>query len=235
MLGATGATGRLLVEQLLDRGLYVKAVVRASTTLPEQLRGHDRLSVIRANLLELTDEEIAALIEGCQSVASCLGHNMSWRGIFGKPRRLVTDAVCSMSDAIIASRPVAPVRFVLMNSAGNRNGDADEPLQLAQRIVIALIRRLVPPHADNEQAAEHLRKEVGHKNTALEWVVVRPDSLRDEEAVTEYAVHTSPIRSAIFDPGSTSRINVAHFMADLITDDDIWRRWEGQMPVVYNR
>lgn len=32
----------------------------------------------------------------------------------------------------------------------------------------------------------------------------------------------------------TSRINVAHFMADLITDDDTWRRWKGRMPVIYD-
>jgi hypothetical protein len=30
-------------------------------------------------------------------------------------------------------------------------------------------------------------------------------------------------------------MNVAHFMADLITDDDIWEHWRGRMPVIYNR
>jgi hypothetical protein len=69
----------------------------------------------------------------------------------------------------------------------------------------------------------------------MTWVVVRPDSLRDEDDVTGYSIHTSPTRSAIFDPGSTSRINVAHFMADLITNDQLWDNWEGQMPVIYNR
>lgn len=39
---------------------------------------------------------------------------------------------------------------------------------------------------------------------------------------------------AIFAPGQTSRINVGHFMADLITRDDTWARWKGQMPVIYN-
>ena len=33
----------------------------------------------------------------------------------------------------------------------------------------------------------------------------------------------------------TSRINVAHFMADLITDSDTWNRWKGKMPVIYNK
>ena len=59
-------------------------------------------------------------------------------------------------------------------------------------------------------------------------------NLIDENDVTEYEVHQSPIRSAIFDSGRTSRINVGHFMADLITDDNTWNKWKGQMPVIYN-
>jgi hypothetical protein len=62
---------------------------------------------------------------------------------------------------------------------------------------------------------------------------VRPDTLINEDEVTEYEVHPSPTRSAIFDAGKTSRINVGHFMAELITDDELWNRWKGQMPVIY--
>ena len=57
----------------------------------------------------------------------------------------------------------------------------------------------------------------------------------DEEDVTEYEIHPSPIRSAIFDAGQTSRINVAHFMADLITNERQWADWKGKMPVIYNK
>jgi nucleoside-diphosphate-sugar epimerase len=234
VVGATGATGRRLVKQLLGRGLHVKAIVRASAILPSQLDAHDRLTVIRADLLALTDSELETLTAGCQSIASCLGHNMSWRGVFGEPRRLVTDTVRRLSNAIVAGRPHTPVRLVLMNSAACRNRDIDEPLPRAQRLVVAMLRLLVPPHADNEQAAEYLRENPGRTNTTLEWVVVRPDSLTDEATVTDYSIHPSPTRSAIFDPGATSRINVAHLMADLITDDRLWHQWEGQMPVVYN-
>ncbi|MFT5976107.1 MAG: hypothetical protein ACI9YO_002289, partial [Gammaproteobacteria bacterium] len=56
--------------------------------------------------------------------------------------------------------------------------------------------------------------------------------------VTEYKAYPSPIRSAIFDAGKTSRINVANFMSRLILDPDIeqgiWKQWMRQMPVVYN-
>ena len=37
------------------------------------------------------------------------------------------------------------------------------------------------------------------------------------------------------DAGKASRINVGHFMADLITDDETWDRWKGKMPVLYNK
>jgi hypothetical protein len=93
---------------------------------------------------------------------------------------------------------------------------------------------LLPPHVDNEQASDYLRTTVGQKDAHIEWAVVRPDSLLDEEEVTEYEVHPSPIRSAIFNAGKTSRINVGSFMADLITDESIWKMWKGQMPVIYN-
>lgn len=68
----------------------------------------------------------------------------------------------------------------------------------------------------------------------MEWAAVRPDGLINEDRVTEYELYPSPVRSAIFDAGKTSRINVAHFMANLITDESAWQEWKGQMPVIYN-
>ena len=112
---------------------------------------------------------------------------------------------------------------------------AIHPISLGQKCVIGLLRLLLPPHVDNEQAADHLRTSIGQHDGVIEWAAVRPDGLIDVEQVTEYEVHTSPIRSAIFNAGSTSRINVGHFMADLITDDEIWNKWTGQMPVIYNK
>ncbi|QEH42917.1 hypothetical protein FW415_19405 [Chitinophaga sp. XS-30] len=75
---------------------------------------------------------------------------------------------------------------------------------------------------------------IGQKDRFVEWVAVRPDSLFDEEEVSGYSLHASPTRDAIFNPGKTSRINVAHFMATLLTDDNTWKMWQGQMPVIYN-
>lgn len=164
-----------------------------------------------------------------------MGHNLNFKGIFGHPRRLVTDATRRLCDAVKANQSAKSTKFVLMNTTGNSNRDLNEPISFGQKCVIGLLRLLLPPHVDNENAADYLRNKIGQHDEAIEWVAVRPDGLIDEDRVTEYEVYSSPTRSAIFDAGKTSRINVGHFMADLITDDNIWDRWKGQMPVIYNR
>jgi nucleoside-diphosphate-sugar epimerase len=234
VVGASGATGRLLVRQLLDRGQTVKVIVRSPARFLDAVGEHENLSVIHATVLDLSDAELEQQVSGCDAVASCLGHTMSFKGMYGKPRRLVTDATRRLCEAIQASEPEGPVKFVLMNTSGNRNRDLEEPISFAQKCVVSLIRALIPAHADNELAAEYLRSSIGQNNTSIEWTAVRPDGLTDEDTVTDYELHASPTRSAIFDAGVTSRINVGHFMADLITDDAVWSAWKGQMPVIYN-
>lgn len=235
VVGASGATGRLLVEALLSRGRRVKAIVRSPGALLKIPDPGGNLTIIRAGIADITDAELAGHVQGCDAVASCLGHNLTFKGMFGHPRRLVTGSVRRLCRAISAAPLGKPVRFVLMGSAGVRNRGLHEPVSLAHRCVVLLLRILIPPHADNEMAAECLRTDLGPNNGGLEWAVVRPDSLIDADTAGEYDLHESPIRSAIFDSGRTSRINVAHFMADLITRDDLWREWKGRMPVIYNR
>jgi hypothetical protein len=122
-----------------------------------------------------------------------------------------------------------------MNTAGNVNRDLYEPISFGQKLVVGLIRLLLPPHSDNEKASDYLRIEIGQDDDTIEWSAVRPDGLTNEDDVTEYEVYPSPIRDTIFNAGKTSRINTGHFMADLITDSKTWNKWKGQMPVVYNK
>jgi hypothetical protein len=235
VVGASGATGRLLVAQLLERRARVKIIVRSTENLPENVTNHKSLSVIRASVLDLSDTEMAEHVRDCSAVASCLGHNLSFKGIFGSPRRLVTDATRRLCKAVKANKPKEPVKFVLMNTAGNSNRDLDEKISFGQKCVIGLLRLLLPPHVDNEDAADFLRTQLGQNDETIEWSVVRPDGLIDEAETTEITVHPSPIRSAIFDAGKTSRINVGCFMADLICDTARWNEWKSKMPVIYNK
>jgi hypothetical protein len=234
VVGASGATGKLLVDQLLASGQRVKIIVRSTIDIPENWHRNDKVTIINRNVTEISMTEMSVYISDCQAVASCLGHNITLKGVFGKPRRLVTDTVRLICEAISINTSEKPVKFVLMNTAGYRNRDLDEPVSERQKIMMKLIRFFIPPHTDNEQAADYLRVTIGQPHQYIEWAAVRPDTLIDEEIVTEYLLYKSPIRSAIFNPGKTSRINVGHFILRLILDDKMWNKWKGQMPVIYN-
>lgn len=235
ILGASGATGRLLVQSLLAKGVEVKAVVRKAESMANIEDSSNLLEVVEAEISAMPVEELAYLLSGCTSVFSCLGHNLTLKGIYGHPRRLVTDAVAKVARAVELGPADQKIKMVLMNTTGNSNRDIPEKPPFSQRMVIALLRLILPPHVDNEQAADVLRLQVGQSHEKLEWVIVRPDGLIDEEQVSEYDIHTSPIRNPIFDAGQTSRINVADFMSELSLDPGLWGEWKGQMPVIYNR
>ncbi|OUR90820.1 NAD-dependent epimerase [Flavobacteriales bacterium 34_180_T64] len=235
VVGASGATGIQLVEQLLIQRHKVKVVVRSPEKLPESWKRNNDLQIISASILEMSDIEMSQHVIDCHSIVSCLGHSMTWKGIYGQPRKLVTDATRRLCEAIKINNPERPIKYVLMNTTGNRNRDLNEPISFGQKCVIGLLRLLLPPHVDNENAADYLRTQIGQNNDFIEWTAVRPDTLTNEEIVTDYEIYASPTRSAIFNAGKTSRINVGHFMANLLSDENLWITWKGQMPVIYNK
>src|SRR5688500_5468353 len=235
VVGASGATGKQLVEQLLNKGQKVKVIVRPTGKTPDTWKHNDKITIIKANISDISVDDMVNHLIDCQSVASCLGHNITLKGIFGKPRKLVTDAVILLCMAIQKKSPDTPIKFVLMNTTGNRNRDLNEPISIGEKLVMGLIRLLVPPQSDNEKAADFLRVNIVQKNKLIEWVAVRPDTLINEDNLTDYELFASPIRSALFNPGSTSRINVGNFMSRLIVENDLWNKWKGQMPVIYNK
>ena len=121
-----------------------------------------------------------------------------------------------------------------MNTTACINKLQNEKFNKKENLVMKIMRFLSPPQRDNESAIEYLFDTISMRNKIIEWIAVRPDTLINEVEVSEYTVHSSPIRSPIFDAGKTSRINVAHFMANLITEENLWNKWKGQMPVIYN-
>ncbi|TMP33622.1 NAD(P)-binding oxidoreductase [Pseudoalteromonas rubra] len=234
VLGASGATGKLVVEQLLSAQESVRVLVRKCSIQLAGLKANPQLDVRVGDIAELSTNELNALVSGVQVVICCLGHRATFQGIYGPPRRLVRDAVRNVCKAIDKNQALTQVKFILMNSTGCRNELLNERPSLAHRATVALLRICLPPHPDNEAAARTLRAfpTVG---SGIDWVVVRPDSLIDEPEVSAYDVHPSPIRDAIFNAGQTSRINVAHFMCQLALDSGLWLQWQGQSPVLYNQ
>ena len=230
LVGATGRTGRLVLQQLLGLGIRVRAIVRASGKLPSEVAGHPNLTVVEASLLSLRDEELSQHLRGCDAVISCLGHVISLRGIFGTPRDLVTEATMRMCRGVEALRPAEPVKFILMSSVSvHRPGGLDTRRGSFERAFLRVLCAVLPPAKDNRRAADFLLR---NADTFVHWVIVRPDSLLAGD-VSAYATHEGLVNS-LFSPGSTNMANVGHFMGELLTNPDAWAEWKGKMPVVVN-
>jgi nucleoside-diphosphate-sugar epimerase len=234
VLGASGATGQLLVKILLEKGVEVIAIVRNANSLSNIDRPHPSLQIVEAEISKIPNNDLAQYLKECEVVLSCLGHNLTFKGMFGHPMRLVTDAVTKVAKTIESINANNKIKIILMNTTGNSNRDIPEKPPYSQRFVISLLRLLLPPHVDNEKAADFLRLEVGQNNNSIERVAVRPNGLVNEGQVSQYDINVSPIRNAIFDAGSISRINVADFMSELAVNSELWNEWKGQMPVIYN-
>jgi uncharacterized protein YbjT (DUF2867 family) len=233
LVGGTGRTGGRVLQQFLDRGVRVRAVVRSAGRLPPRIAANPDLTVIEASLLSLRDEELQQHVRGCDAIVSCLGHVLSFKGVFGPPRDLVTSATRRLCRGVEALRPAAPVKYVLMSSVSvNRPDRLDTRRGTFERAFLRMLCAVLPPARDNQRAADFLLEEVGAGGAFVEWVVVRPDALLEGE-VSEYALHEGLVNS-VFAPGKTNMANVAHFMCELVTSASAWASWRGKLPVVTN-
>ena len=164
VVGATGMTGRPLVEQLLDKNHKVRVIVRSSHRLPAEVLENPNTTVTEASVLDLTDEELAEHVRDCDAVVSCLGHVMDFNGMFRDPRKLCTDATRRLCDAIQRNGSPKPTKFILMNTVGVQNPDLEEKRTWFERGLLSLLRHTLPPHRDNETAADHLHRDLFPKN-----------------------------------------------------------------------
>jgi hypothetical protein len=242
LLGGTGRTGGRVLQQLLGRGVRVRAVVRSAERLPAGVADDPRLTVVVADLLALSDAQVREQVDGCDAVVSCLGHTISVQGVFGPPRDLVARSARRVYGAIRELRSAQaarsegsppPVKLILMSSVSvNRSAGLDTRRGRFERACLWLLRGLVPASRDNQCAADFLHDVVEPGDPHVQWVVVRPDTLQEGD-VTAYALHEGLVDS-LFRPGRTNMANVAHFMCELATDAEAWAAWRGRLPVIVN-
>ena len=119
-----------------------------------------------------------------------------------------------------------------MNTVGVPNPALAEQRTWYERGLLTVLRHTLPPHRDNETAADYLSRTISSNNPHIEWCSVRPDSLIDAD-VSAYDIEASPT-TGIFTGRPTTRANVAHFMTELIDDTALWNTWKFRMPVIMN-
>ena len=176
VLGATGRTGRLVVDELLRRGHEVVALVRdpARARLPAQVRtlpGDAR-----------DGRALPPLLTGADAVVSALG-----------PRRGDATLHRDVAGVLIEAMRAAGVRrFVGISGAGiDVPGDAK---RLRDRIVSAAIQRF-GGDAVRDKVLEHQAWAV----SGLDWTLVRPPRLVDHPATgrVEHAASRSPRATSV--------------------------------------
>ncbi len=187
IFGASGRTGRHLIEQALEQGHAVAAFARTPGKIQAK---HEKLRIVQGNVLDPTAVEEA--VAGQEVVLCALGRNR------GEP----TTALAEGTRNILQAMEKHGVRRILCVSAAGFMGERAD--FLVGKILLWLIRRYIPKLLDaTRRQYQELEK------SGLEWVAIRPILLDEGPRKGNYRVVCEGI------PSKGYRINtgdVAGFM-----------------------
>jgi putative NADH-flavin reductase len=155
VIGATGRTGREVVEQALARGHQVTAFVRS----PEGIKlKNERLTVIKGNAMD--EDQLANAMQNHDAVVSTLGP----REVF-KPTSMLHDSAFAITGA---KQRAGIKRLVVLSAAAHFPG-------IPNRIASLIMRN----HMRDSLAMEEVVQGNG-----LDWTIARPPRLTQENYLT---------------------------------------------------
>jgi putative NADH-flavin reductase len=167
VFGATGRTGRHVVDQALAAGHTVRALARDPAKLPA---GHERLTVVQGDVLD--PAKVEQVVAGVDAVVSVLGHAPN------APKDVLTVAT---EHILTAMRTHGVRRLVSLTGAGV--ADRHDRPRLWNKAISWLLARLQPELlADSERQAELIRA------SDRDWVIVRAPRLTDRPRKGSYRV-----------------------------------------------
>ena len=192
VLGATGATGRLVVDELVRRGHTVVALTRAPDS-----GGSKAVSRVVGDARD--PAALRALVHGADAVVSALGPR---RGDGTLHREVAPLLVAAMRDADVR-------RFVGISGAGvDVPGDRKSR---RDRVVSALLQRF-----GGDTVRDKALERETWADSGLDWTLVRAPRLLDGPPTgrVEHSASRSPRRTSI------PRADLATFLADLVDRAD---------------
>lgn len=195
IVGATGGTGQQLVQQALQQGYEVTALVRN----PAKLRlTHPELRVVKGDVLEYAC--VTTAMQGQDAVLSALGH----RRLF-VPSRVQSEGT---ENVLRAMKEQGVQRFVCETALG-LGSSAGRMGLFGTLLFLPLV---LPIYFWDKSRQE---KAIGESD--LDWIIVRPGILTNGAKRGTYR-HGENVGSYII-PGRVSRADVADFMLKQLTDD----------------
>ncbi|XP_051981575.1 flavin reductase (NADPH)-like [Xyrauchen texanus] len=203
VLGATGQTGQQLVNQALQQGHTVTAIVRNPGKLTVT---HENLKVVEGDIF--SEDSLKPHFKGQDAVMSCLGFPVSF--FYG-----VTGYTQSMTAAVNAMRDVKVNRIITMTSWYTDPNTGTNSSFLIRFMLLPMIRSVL----NNMYEMENFLKQTEDIN----WTVVRPPGLKNTpETANEFITHEGyyvPDENGLPIGQSVSRGNVARFMLSLLNNN----------------
>ena len=207
LFGATGRTGRRVLDQALAQGLSVRVLARDPAKI---VVVDDRLTVIQGDVLDA--QSVDHVVAGSNAVLSVFGH------VKGSPDDLQADGTRLILDAM---KRHGITRIVTLSGGGLRAEGKDQP-KLPDRVIRGLLKLLSGQVlADAEAHLELL------KQSSMEWTVVRGPRLTEEPGTGSYGVGWVGGDSTT----KISRDDLAEFLVTQIDD----RQYIHEMPFVSAR
>ncbi len=165
VIGATGRTGREIVEQALAHGHQVTAFVRS----PEHLGlDHERLTTLKGNPVD--EDQLAGALRGHDAVLTTLGP----RKVF-KRTSLLEDSALALTRAMSRA---GVARLLVLSAAAHFPG-------LPNRVASFVMR---------DQMRDSLAMEKIVRASGLDWTIARPPRLTEGESSTYRSQEGAPPR-----------------------------------------
>lgn len=199
LLGATGRTGKLLLEQALDHGHIVHVLVRDKEQIP----------IHRYNLIvfEGTPVDKTALdkaMQGCEAIISALNisrkYEFPWSGV-----RTPKDFLSHTMRNVVELSNVNHIRRMVFISAWGVNDTKSH--------VPGWFRWLVNNSTLRSQYEDHERQEEVARNSTLDWTAVRPVFLTNSKTDRKVLVSEDNVPKPNL---YISRRNLAAFMLQVL-------------------
>ena len=211
ILGATGGTGQELTKQALALGHMVKVLVRSPAKVT--LR-HERLEVVKADLLDESASTLAEKLGGSEVVLSALG-------VLGLG---ITHFYSDTAKLLVAAAQQARVKRLLLVTSVGADPAEHEPWWYLWFVRRLLINYYVDMARMEQFVMDTVTDTVTETVTGtggLEWIIVRPSYLTNGAKTGVYRV--TP-RYAPKGGVRISRADLADFMLkQLEVDTYVWR------------
>lgn len=202
VLGASGRSGRLIVEDALARGWQVLAQVRATSDLEIV---HENLTILRGD--PVNEEVIEPIMTSCSGILITL--NISRTSEFPWSALRAPENLVSQTIATVVSRAPSSLRIISCSAWGVSDSWGEMP---------GWFRWLVKYSNIGKAYEDHARQENILKSSNTAWTIIRPVGLtnkKQRQEVQECFTGQRPNKITI------SRQTVAHYMLDAVAREDL--------------